>query len=212
MSEETTTNEAPKLEAVPEIKTASQEAIELVEEAQSKKVFNLADAIKGRALPQKTVTIFLDEQSAMDLVEINDLMNGVTDPEKMAELEAKAASLKSVINQSALTVVMRGVNQKTIEEVSDMCNSKHGIKDGEGPSSLDWMVDYIVTLVAKNILSVTTGDGNTDEGPFDFDKLDEIRGLMPAAEWNKLVETMQRLTLAGGYFEQLTDAGFLQKS
>jgi hypothetical protein len=200
MSEENTT------------KDAGAEALELAEEAQSKKVFNLADAIKGRSLPQKTVTIFLDENSAMALVEINDLMNETTDPEALAELEAQAATLKADINQSALTVAMRGVNQKTIEEVSDMCNEKHKVKEGEGPSSLDWMVDYIVTLVAKNIVSITTGEGETDSGPFDFDKLNEIRGFIPTAEWNKLVETMQRLTLAGGYFEQLTDAGFLQKS
>ncbi len=200
MSEETTT------------KDAGAEALELVEQAQSKKVFNLADAIKGRALPQKTITIFLDEHAAMELVEINDLMNQTTDADEMANLESQAAELKKLINDSALTIAMRGVNQKTIEEVSDMCNDKHKVKDGEGPSSLDWMVDYIVTLVAKNIVSITTGDGEVDEGPFDFDKLNEIRGFIPTAEWNKLVETMQRLTLAGGYFEQLTDAGFLQKS
>lgn len=200
MSEETTT------------KDAGAEALELAEQAQSKKVFNLADAIKGRALPQKTITIFLDEHAAMELVEINDLMNETTEPEKMAALEAQSEELKKRINDSALTIAMRGVNQKTIEEVSDMCNDKHNVKDGEGPSSLDWMVDYIVTLVAKNIVSITTGDGEVDEGPFDFDKLNEIRGFIPTAEWNKLVETMQRLTLAGGYFEQLTDAGFLQKS
>lgn len=200
MSEETTT------------KDAGAEALELVEEAQSKKVFNLADAIKGRALPQKTITIFLDENAAMELVEINDLMNQTTDADEMTKLEAQAEELKKRINDSALTIAMRGVNQKTIEEVSDMCNDKHKVKEGEGPSSLDWMIDYIVTLVAKNIVSITTGDGEVDEGPFDFDKLNEIRGFIPTAEWNKLVETMQRLTLAGGYFEQLTDAGFLQKS
>jgi hypothetical protein len=200
MSEETTT------------KDAGAEALELVEEAQSKKVFNLADAIKGRALPQKTITIFLDENAAMELVEVNELMNQTTDADEMAKLEAQAAELKKLINDSALTIAMRGVNQKTIEEVSDLCNSKHNVKEGEGPSSLDWMIDYIVTLVAKNILSITTGDGEVDHGPFDFDKLNEIRGFIPTAEWNKLVETMQRLTLAGGYFEQLTDAGFLQKS
>lgn len=200
MSEETTT------------KDLGAEALELVEEAQSKKVFNLADAIKGRALPQKNVTIFLDEDSAMSLVEINNLMNQTTDAEQLAKLEAESAVLKEKINKSALTVSMRGVNQKTIEEVSDMCDAKHKTQDGEGTSNINWMVDYIVTLVAKNIISITTSDGETDEGPFDFDKIDEIRGFIPTAEWNKLVETMQKLTLAGGYFEQLTDAGFLQKS
>lgn len=191
---------------------ATNEALDLAQEAQSKKVFNLADAIKGRSLPQKTVTLYLDEQSAMELYELNNSMNALLDAEEIAAMEAKAAVLKKNIDDSALTVVMRGVNQKEIEGVIEFCNSKHKVKDGQGSENVDWMVDYIMTLIAKNIVSITTAQGETDEGPFDYEKTDEIRGYIPANEWGKLVETMQKLTLAGGYFDQLTDAGFLQKS
>jgi hypothetical protein len=63
-----------------------------------------------------------------------------------------------------------------------------------------------------NIISVVDASGSEDDSTYDFDKTEEIRRNIPAAEWGKLVEMMQKLTLAGGYFEQLTDAGFLQKS
>lgn len=199
MSEETT-NEA------------TNEALDIAQEAQSKKVFNLADAIKGRALPKKAVTIYLDEQSAMELYELNEAMNPLLTDAEMAEREAKAAELKKKIDDSALVVNMSGVNQKTIEEVVEFCNVKHNVSDSDNTENINWMVDYILTLVGKNIVTITTADGQVEEGPLDYDQVNEFRGYIPGREWSKLVETMQKLTLAGGYFEQLTDAGFLPKS
>ena len=74
------------------------------------------------------------------------------------------------------------------------------------------MRDYITSLVALNIVSVQDAEGNVDESIFDYDKAEELRLNLAMTEWNKLVEAMQVLTLAGGYFDELTDAGFLPKS
>jgi hypothetical protein len=190
----------------------AEQALELAKEAQSKKVFNLSDAIKGRAYPQKDVTIYLDDQTAMRLVELNSKMSSVTNPEEMAELEAEVVKLTKVIKESSLTFSMRGVSQEAIELVLKQMNQKHKVKNSEGTENAEWMKDYITTLVSMNIVSVTDYSGAKDSEAFDFAKTEEIRKNVPAAEWGKLVETMQKLTLAGGYFEQLTDAGFLQKS
>jgi hypothetical protein len=59
---------------------------------------------------------------------------------------------------------------------------------------------------------VQDAEGNADDAIFDFEKAEELRLNLPLTEWNKLVESMQVLTLAGGYFDELTDAGFLPKS
>jgi sialic acid synthase SpsE len=195
-----------------ELNGALEEAMELVEEAQSKKVFNLSDAIKGRAYPQKSVTIYLDDESALKLVELNDKMSYVTDVKELAKLEAEAASLEKNIQESALTFKMRGVNQDAIELVLKQMNEKYKVKGSAGTDNPDWMRDYITNLISLNIVSVTDASGSEDETVFTFEKADEVRKNIPAAEWGKLVEMMQKLTLAGGYFEQLTDAGFLQKS
>jgi hypothetical protein len=189
-----------------------EEAMELAEEAQSKKVFSLSDAIKGRGYPQKDVTIYLDDQTAMKLVELNNQMLSVTNPEEMAELETKVSELTKTIKESSLTFNMRGVSQEAIELVLKQMNQKYKIKGSEGTENSEWMKDYITTLVSMNIVSVTNASGDKDTEAFDFAKTEEIRKNIPASQWGKLVETMQKLTLAGGYFEQLTDAGFLQKS
>lgn len=191
---------------------AIEEAMELVEEAQSKKVFNLSDAIKGRAYPQKEVTIYLDDENALKLVELNDEMSYTTDPAELKKLEAEAAKLSEAIKSSAVTFKMRGVSQDAIELVLKQMNEKYKVKGSAGTENPDWMRDYITSLVALNIVSVKDASGSEDVTAFDFDKGEELRRNIPAVEWGKLVEMMQKLTLAGGYFEQLTDAGFLQKS
>ena len=189
-----------------------EEAMDLAEEAQSKKVFNLSDAIKGRAYPQKDVTVYLDDESAMALVEIDDMMTETTDPTIMKKLEAEAQILSNRVKESALTFRMRGVSQDVIELVLKQLNEKYKVKGSAGTENPEWMKDYITILVGMNIVSVKDFSGSEDDSVFDFDKTEEIRRNLPAVEWGKLVEMMQKLTLAGGYFDQLTDSGFLPRS
>jgi len=195
-----------------ELNGAVEEAVELAQEAQSKKVFNLSDAIKGRAYPQKDAVVYLDDESAMKLVELDEIMSYTTDPDELKKLEAEAKKLSEAIKNSALTFKMRGVSQDAIELVLKQLNEKYKVKGSTGTENPEWMKDYITTLVGMNIVSVVDASGSADESTYDFDKTEEIRRNIPAAEWGKLVEMMQKLTLAGGYFDQLTDAGFLQKS
>ncbi len=71
---------------------------------------------------------------------------------------------------------------------------------------------YIASLVALNIVKAIDANGNVDERQYSAEEMLELRELMSADAWNSIVETMQKLTLASGYFEQLTDAGFLPRS
>ena len=193
--------------------TEIQEALKLVEEAQSPKVFNLADAIKGRAYPKKDVVIYLDDETAFRLVELNNLINESIDEEEVGILEAEAHLLSEKIKESALVFSMRGVGQSTIELVLEDCNKKHNIAKDEDPlGNPAWFKDYVTILVAENIEQVSDGNGNVDSEKFTYDKVEELRKSIPSNEWAKLVDTMQKLSLAGGYFEQLTDPGFLPKS
>jgi hypothetical protein len=191
----------------------TKEALELVQEAQSAKVFNLADAIKGRAYPSTSVKIYLDDQTAMQLVEINQLMNRTTDAEEMDNLAEMAKGLAETIIASSLTFEMRGIGQSAIELITEKINAKYEIPANEDATrNVNWMKDYITTLVSMNIVSVTNAEGAVDTSEFTFEKTEELRTALSPTEWGKLVSAMQKLTLAGGYFDQLTDAGFLQKS
>lgn len=190
-----------------------EEAVELVKEAQSQKVFNLADAIKGRAYPTTSVRVFLDDESALKLSDINQKLNKAPSEEEIKKLTKEAEGLSKKIIQSALVFEMRGVGQAAIDAISQKLNTKHKIGPTEvGSNNSEWLRDYVTTLVAMNIVSVTNADGAIDSSEFDFDKGDQLRQTLAPSEWSKLVAGMQKLTLAGGYFDQLTDAGFLPKS
>lgn len=194
-------------------KNITEEALELVKEAQSPKVFNLVDAIKNRAYPTKDVTIYLDDDSAMRLVEINDQMNRTKEPEDLEELQKEADKLAEAVMDSALTFHLRGVGQDAIDAITESLDAKYDIgKNDVGTNNPDWLRDYITTLVSMNIRSVTNADGAVDTTEFTFERAEELRKIIAPTEWAKLVGMMQRLTLAGGYFDQLTDSGFLQKS
>lgn len=190
-----------------------EEAVELVKEAQSQKVFNLADAIKGRAYPHTSVRIFLDDESALKLSELNQKMNRTTDAEELEKLSKQADELSKKIISSALVFEMRGIGQAAIDAISDKLNAKYNIGPNEvGTNNSDWLKDYVTHLVSMNIVSVTDSEGAVDKSEFTFEKAEQLRQTVSASEWAKLVAGMQKLTLAGGYFDQLTDAGFLPKS
>lgn len=181
------------------------EVIDLVEKAQAKGTFSLSKAIKGLSFPSDKVEVFLDIENAYRLNEINEQISLTADQGKLAPLEAEAKELSEKILASKLVFNMRGIDQKQIESI-EKATKKDGLDDDE------WWIEYMCALVAANIVSVEDADGNVDEHLFDLNEIKELRGSIPAEAWNKLVSTMQKLTLATGYFQGLTDAGFLQKS
>lgn len=182
--------------------------VSLVEAAQKKGTFSLVDAVKGKANPRDSVEVYLDMESAYELAKLNDLLIGEPDPEKADILKAQADELSERILKSKLTFHMRGIDQRETELIEEKSR-----KDlGEEATDAEVWEDYLCALVAANIVNVEDADGNVDEHVFTTREIKNIRHAMPTESWNKIVQTMQGLTLATGYFKGLTDAGFLPKS
>lgn len=182
------------------------EVLSLVQDAQSPAKFNLADVIKGRGFPEDKVEIYVDVESAYALSKLNDELIHIENPEDSAPLEAKAKELSDKILKSKLVFHMRGIDQKQIELIEKQVKADNAGEEEE------WILDYFAALVAANIVKVEDADGNIDERPFTTKEVVELRWALPSESWEKLIGTMQKLTLASGYFRGLTDAGFLQKS
>lgn len=183
------------------------EVLDLVEEAQKPGSFNLGEFVKGRGYPQDTVEVYVDVESAYELSKLNDTLVQTTDEAELATLEAKAKELSDKIMASKLTFKMRGVDQKQVERIEETSRKKFPNEEDSA-----WVIDYMCELVASNIVSVEDANGNIDEKVFTGTDVEELRGYLSSEAWEKLMSTMQKLTLATGYFKGLTDAGFLQKS
>ena len=189
----------------------SDNVIDLVQEAQKKGKFSLADAIKGRAYPEKSVDVYLDGLSAMKFAEVaEEAAKAKAGTPEHDELLAEMESLSKKIQESKLTFHMRGVGQSTVERIIKEADEK--FPNSNGMDNPDWLTYYISALVASNIVKVTDADGNEDDSQFSVDEIIELRGVVPVDSWQVLVDTMQKLTLASSYFDAVTDAGFLPKS
>lgn len=184
-----------------------EEVLSLVEEAQKPGNFNLGEFVKGRGYPQDTVEVYVDVESAYELSKLNDTLVRTTDEAELEKLEAKAKELSDKILESKLTFKMRGIDQKQVERIEEASRKK--FPDEEDVS---WVLDYMSELIAANIISVEDAKGNVDERVFTGEDVENLRSYLNSESWEKIVSTMQKLTLATGYFKGLTDAGFLQKS
>ncbi len=195
--------------------TNAAEVIELVKKAQSKGTFDITAFAKGRAYPQDQVTAFLDLDSAYELEKLNNEMRLVTDPELLAPMEERANELADRVKASKVVFYMRGVNQATVEKITEYCNNGFEFTTdafGNRQPSGRWILNGTTALVASNIYKIENADGEMDEREFDLASTTELRHHLPTQVWDMLVDKMQKLTLATSYFEGLTDAGFLPKS
>jgi hypothetical protein len=188
-----------------------EETIALVQEAQKQGTFNLSEVIKGRGFPQKTVTVYTNAEAAFKLVELNKKMNEVADKDELDKLEQETKKLAEDVQSSRLDFHMQGVPQAIIETVEAKIDKAYPSQDEETRGD-DWFKAYIAELVALNIVSVTDSKGSTDNRTFNYEDAVELRSYLPTESWTILVSTMQKLTLASGFFNGLTDAGFLPKS
>ena len=194
-----------------------EEVLKLVETAQAKGTFNIVDFAKGRGYPQDSVTAYLDIESAYELNKINQQINDAKfgADEEAETLQAKAKELSQKILKSKIVFNMRGVNQDTIEQITEKCNKDFPPKTnafGQEEADRDWVKSWTCGLVAANLISIENAEGEIDERLFTADDVDDFRKHLPKEVWDLIEEKMQQLTLAGAYFKGLTDAGFLPKS
>ena len=189
----------------------SDNVIDIVQEAQKRGKFSLADAIKGRAFPEKAVDVYIDAASAYELAELVEYQKTV-DPlsPEYEELNAKAETLSKAIVDSKLTFHMRGVGQGVVERITKEANDLYPTESATNNEA--WSKYYVSALIAENIVKVEDSEGNVDDSKFTLEQVLELRDIVPIDAWEVLIDTMQKLTLASSYFEAVTDAGFLPKS
>jgi hypothetical protein len=184
------------------------EILELVEEAHKRGKFNLVDAIRDRAYPEKSVVVYTDVVSARELYEINeklDLSAIARDGEEYSKLEKKAKELAERVSESKLVFLMRGLPQTKVDAIGDSVQPSSSM-------DLSWSKDYILSLVSASIVKVENHAGEVDEREFTKEDATELYSSLPQDSWMMLVEAVEQLTLATGIFKGITDAGFLQKS
>ena len=185
--------------------------VNMVEDAQKKGKFSLADAIKDRAFPETTVDVYIDAAAAYEFAELDKLAKTLDVASKeYASAVDKMDELAKQIKDSKLIFHMKGVGQGTVERVTEEANKLY--PDAQESNEPHWVKHYLCALIAANIVKIVDTEGNEDDSGFTTEDIIELREIMPIDSWEILIDTMQKLTLASSYFDSVTDAGFLQKS
>lgn len=186
-----------------------QRSVEQVEEILSPKKFNLAEAIQNRSYPEDSVVIFLDQEAAYDLAQVDAAMKTLSDhSERDKDLlaqyevyEQEAEALRQRIIESSLKLTLRGLDQATIDAT---LNEAEKIEDGTPH-------DTNVLMLSKVLVSVQDHEGAVDDSPVTVELVEQLYAAMGAHEWDKVMTTMNGVLFAATYFDRAVDAGFLSR-
>ncbi len=182
--------------------------------AQSKGTFQLTNVLKRRGFPEEQVVVYLDEDSAKELVTLNEQLTALAQSEEQNQeaydtLDNLAQELAKAVRESALTFHLRGISPGHIEQIR-----KNIVKEfGQEPEDQQEADDALAhEWIAAHIVRVVNVEGAADERVFKREDVEELEQLLPASEYAKIDRTVNNLSFRSAYIEQATDAGFLRKS
>lgn len=167
------------------------------------KTFSLFDHLEGRDFPTDSVSLYVDETSALEaskLIERRKDLRYPKTPEQEAELETVEAELKALaakVEASAITVHLRGAPNGVVQDALEDDKDK-------GPGTY--------RLLALLIQKVTLPDGSEDSSLVSVDDMKRLEQLLPLQSWVRLNETASRLVVASLAYDEMADDGLFQKS
>lgn len=127
------------------------------------------------------------------------------------ETEAKAAGIKEVVQQSGVTIGLKGFEGASEhDDIKDSLQKRFPPVDG-APNP-QWLIHYNAAIIANSI-EWTQAHGQERR----TDKISEKTVLgwnhkLPEESWMRLVKATSEVTLATNFFKSLEDTGFLAKS
>lgn len=190
-----------------------QDAVEKVDEILTPKKFNLVDAVRGKAYPEDSVRIFLDEEAAYELTQVNGQLEELArhkEPEKVQELyaslEAQAQELKERLIASSLKFTLRGQGGAVYDKIAD--ETAKEFPDDERTRA----IKENIRIIAASTVSVENGEGAIDGNrTFTEEDIEPIYTILSPSERDRLLELMMALAFANTYFDKAVSAGFLSR-
>lgn len=193
------------------------QAQEDVDKGLTKGSFNLTSALRKRGFPESDVVVYLDEDAAHELVQLNEVLEVLAQsPEQNTEeydsTDEIAQRLAKQIRDSALRFHLRGISPGHIEQARKNVRKEFGgdIDDPETQQLADQALAH--DWIAAHIVRVTNAQGETDERLFKREDVAELEELLPFSEFSKIDQEVNNLSFRTAYVEQATDAGFLPRS
>ena len=211
---------------------------EMVEEAKMPGKFNIVDAVRGRAYPKNKVDVFIDEEVAYQVAELNELIDKIgqemdkknVDKKHMDKLLNERDKIMSdrekIIEDMGGTKYvfhLTGISEGNRQDIYDKALKQYPIKYEKSRSPLTGMVEkeeledaerdrYFTTLLwQSHITKIIAPDGSEQEGITYEDAL-ELRRILPLAAITTITEAIERMRAATAIFMMSVNEDFLAKS
>ena len=211
---------------------------EMVEEAKRPGKFNIVDAVRGRAYPKNTVDVFIDEEVAYNVAELNELIDKIgqemdkknVDKKHMDKLLAERDKIMSdrekIIEEMGGTKYvfhLTGISEGDRQDIYDKALKQHPMKYDKSRSPLTGMVEkeeiedperdrYFTTLLwQSHITKIVAPDGSEQEGITYEDAL-ELRRILPLAAITTITEAIEKMRASTSLFMISVNEDFLAKS
>lgn len=211
---------------------------EIVNEAKKPGKFNIVDVVKDRGYPKDEINVFIDENVAFRIAEINEAINSISNQMDSAGADKKA--LDKLLKQHEEILNAR---QKLLDEMSEAKYVFHltGISEGSRQDLFDKAVKkfpiktvtkmnqvtgemedkevenverdrYFTSLLWEaGISRIVSPDGEEQEG-ITFEEADELRRILPLASLTTITEGLEKMRAATALFMMSVNEDFLAKS
>lgn len=180
--------------------------------------FSLIERLQGRNMPEDKVVIYLDEGAAYDRAKVNQKLANATDPDMVAELEAELADLDERIQESAVTISMRGISSEDYEKLVEQAREQYPIEYEERQSAFSLVKEkvelpspereelFMELYLAKCITRAEMG-GDIDED-ITPDWVAQFKGFAPIDALARITETAYSLRMAVQWMDEIQSEDF----
>jgi len=217
---------------------SDQEIIDSVENAKKPGVFKIVDVVKNRGYPKDEIDVFIDENVAFRIAEINEAINSIS--EQMDKAGANKKVLDKFLKQREEILDAR---QKLLDEMGEAKYVFHltGISEGSRQDLFDKAVEkfpiktvtkmnqvtgemedkevenverdrYFTSLLWEaGISKIVSPEGDEQDG-ITFEDAAELRRILPLASLTTITEALEKMRAATALFMMSVNEDFLAKS
>lgn len=200
-----------------------------VEDATSRGVFNIVEAVRGRAYPKTTVTVYLDEDAAYTAASIDaELEDAIIvdgdagESERTKELKALFDATVDLLKASECVFTIRGISEGSRDKIMDQVLEQCPIEYDEVKNQITGITtkveienkerDRLFTqfLWAAQIESITAANGDVQHS-LTVEDVAELRKELPLAAVASINEAIDKVRVSTAVFMSKVNEDFLAK-
>ena len=211
---------------------------EMVDDAKRPGVFNIVDAVRGRAYPKDEVDVFIDEKIAFEVAAMNELIDGISNEMDKTILNKKEVDefikrrdevmderdrLIKEMGGNKYVFHITGVSEGARQDMYEKAVEKFPIKYEKNRNPLTGVVEkeevenserdrYFTALLWEAYISKVVAPDGSEQNGITYEDAVELRRSLPLAAISTITEAIEKMRAATALFMLSVNEDFLAKS